>query len=206
MKALELAYGMKQDNIIDLEKIKGGSQIEFSRMLNFYTKDLFIFTLGILGNKENAEEVVNDVFLNIWENRKKIIDIKNLKGYLFIAVKNRALSALKSKKDIVNIDDLPTFYIDKIKAPADHSIPSDTMEVINLAIDKLPPKCKMVFSLSKLQGFKNHEIATMLEVTEKTVEYHLKTAVTKLCDALDHLRSSNKEDNLRILSILFSIP
>ena len=197
---------MKTTIEISLDRIKKGNHLEFSHLLKRYSGELLIFSNGMLGDRETAEELVSDTFLKIWERRESITEIKDLKGYLFVSVRNRCLNALKKNQlNMVSFEDLSDYHIEKVSMPEDHSLEQDIIDIINNAVERLPVKCKMVFSLSKMQGFKNKEIAELLEISEKTVEYHLKTAIEKLCDMLDVKREGGSKSILNALTILFGI-
>ena len=148
--------------------------------------ELLLFATGFIRNKEIAEEIVSDVFVKIWEKRGELDKIKNLKSYLFISVKNGCLSHLRKakKSKIISLDEIQDFYFLPVESPEDDLIDKEANNQIYQAIEKLPPKCKLAFSLAKINGLKHKEIAEVMCISEKTVNNHMVSAVKKICDIL----------------------
>lgn len=161
--------------------------------------DLLLFAMGFLKNKEVAEEIVSDVYVKIWGNRKDLLKVKNIKSYLFISVKNGCLSYLRKSKNnkIISIDEFDDFSFLPIDGPEDDLIEKETVNLIYNAIEKLPPKCKMAFTLAKVNGLKYKEIAEVMNVSEKTVNNHLVNAVGRISQIL----SVNKKSGDRIFAM-----
>src|SRR5690606_33705297 len=113
----------------------------------FYFLKLYRFCLGIVHNKESAEEIVHNVFINIWEKRKRLPVIENPDVYLYVAVKNNSLDYLSKNrfKETVDISSLSSdflvFHID----PEQKMITEEMRMMISRAIEQLPPRCKHIF-------------------------------------------------------------
>jgi RNA polymerase sigma-70 factor (family 1) len=167
--------------------IANGDQKKFSHMMKLTSDELLWFAIGFLKNKEIAEEVVSDVYVNIWNNRAQLVKINNLKSYLFISVRNGCLSHLRKVKNekIISIDSVSEFSFIPIDGPEDSLIEKELIEQIYAAIETLPCKCKLAFTLAKINGLKYREIAEILGVTEKTVNNHLVLAVKKITELLN---------------------
>ena len=160
----------------------------------FAYKELFVsfynpllrFAITMVKSKEQAEEVVSDVFINIWEKRKRIGSITNLKVYLFIAVKNTALNYLsRQNKNLTDsIDEagieLKSIYFD----PEQLMVTAEMVNRIRDAIEQLPPKCKLIFKLIKEDELKYREVAEILGVSVKTVESQISIALKKIGTAI----------------------
>lgn len=185
--------------------IQQGNHIEFARLVDLYSHDLFLFAKGIVSNTQSAEEVVNDVFISLWEHRSDMPQIENLKAYLYAAVRNKAISFLRrQKKNTISLEDLPDYYFEPVAGPDDSVINEETLGQINKAIESLPTKSKMVFSLAKIQGLKYKEIAELLDISVKTVDYHVAVAVEKICKSLGVSNQRSKDDAKKLLSLLFA--
>jgi RNA polymerase sigma factor (sigma-70 family) len=129
---------------------------------------------------------VEDVFIKLWKNKNTISAIKNLKLYLYISVKNSCINHLvKLKKiNIKSIDELKIDF-ESITASAEESIISkESIKFINAEINKLPNKCKAIFILVKEEELKYSEVATLLNISVKTVEAQMSIAFKKLAAAL----------------------
>ncbi|MBS2212672.1 RNA polymerase sigma-70 factor [Carboxylicivirga mesophila] len=185
--------------------ISQGDELEFAHFMSKYSSGLYSFARGFLRSKETAEEVVSDVFLKLWKNRNKISDIEDIKSYLFISVRNSCLTAIKRNRlNEVSLDELSSYNIERIEVPEEEGFNTELIDSLNEAIESLPPKCKLVFSMAKLQGFKRKEIAEILDISQKTVEYHLKTAVTKLIDQVGNNKRHSAKEGVRLLTLLFN--
>ncbi|MFT3932574.1 MAG: RNA polymerase sigma-70 factor [Chitinophagaceae bacterium] len=153
--------------------------------ISFYNP-LLRFAITLVKSKEQAEEVVSDVFINIWEKRKRIASISNFKVYLFIAVKNTALNYLsKQNKNLTdNVDEagieLKSIYFD----PEQLMVTAEMVARIKSAIDSLPPKCKLIFKLIKEDELKYRDVAEILGISVKTVESQIAIALKKIGTAI----------------------
>jgi RNA polymerase sigma-70 factor (family 1) len=154
--------------------------------LSFYNS-LLTFALSYVKSREQAEEIVSDVFINIWERRKRIDSINNLKVYLFIATKNTALNYLSRQNKTVITDineeaaELRSVYFD----PEQLLITAEMIALIKAAINQLPPKCKIIFKLVKEDELKYKEVAEVLDISIKTVENQISIALKKIGAAIN---------------------
>lgn len=169
-----------------IHRISKGDARKFRTLMEFISDDLFLFAMGFLRKKEIAEEIVSDVFVKIWENRINLTEIENLKAYLFISVKNACISYIRKnrKENLVSLDGLEDFMVPSVDCAESDYISSEHLAEIYNAIEQLPPKCKLAFSLAKFNGLKYKEIAEVMEVSEKTVNNHLVFAIKKLSESL----------------------
>jgi RNA polymerase sigma-70 factor (family 1) len=147
---------------------------------------LFGFAKTIVQSRESAEEVVSDVFIKVWERRKELEKIENLKVYLYVATRNIAFNYLdKQKRNSTNsIDDVEAEFTSIDFDPEQLLITADMLALIQKAIDQLPPKCKVIFKLAKEDGLKYREVAEVLNISVKTVENQLAIALFKIGTAV----------------------
>jgi RNA polymerase sigma-70 factor (family 1) len=147
---------------------------------------LFGFAKTIVQSRESAEEVVSDVFIKLWERRKELEKIENLKVYLYVATRNIAFNYLdKQKRNSTNsIDDVEAEFTSIDFDPEQLLITADMLALIQKAIDQLPPKCKVIFKLAKEDGLKYREVAEVLNISVKTVENQLAIALYKIGTAV----------------------
>jgi RNA polymerase sigma-70 factor (family 1) len=133
-------------------------------------------------SKESAEEIVSDVFIRIWEKRRDLEKIENLKVYLYVAIRNAALNHLQLQKRI-SINSLEEFHAELTSIyfdPEQLLITADMIALIKRSIDQLPPKCKIIFKLVKEDGLKYREVAEILNLSVKTVENQVAIALQKI--------------------------
>jgi RNA polymerase sigma-70 factor (family 1) len=150
----------------------------------FYTDNmfrLFQFAFTFVQNREQAEEIVNDVFLRLWQNRSRISQIENISVYLYVAVKNTAANYLRQSKPR-DLEAVHHFYLSP--DPEQILITDELRKKIAAAIDGLPARCKLIFKLVKEDGLSAAEVAAILDISYKTVTTQLTIALKKLEEAL----------------------
>ena len=146
-----------------------------------YFHRLYAYILTIIRQKETAEEITNDVFVDIWQRRHLLSNVNSPEMYLFVCAKNKALQYLKKRsltfESLDKIQDIEcVLEID----PYELLISSEMLRQINAAIASLPPKCRVIFRLVKENNLKYREVAELLEISEKTVENQMAIALKKL--------------------------
>ena len=147
---------------------------------------LFQFAKSLVKSKEPAEEIISDVFIKVWEKRKDLEKIENLRLYLYVSTRNLAYNYLdKQKRTATNaLDNVQAEFTSVYFDPEQLLITADMLSRIQKAIDQLPPKCKMIFRLAKEDGLKYREVAEILNISIKTVENQLAIAVQKIGSAV----------------------
>ena len=135
------------------------------------------FALSITRSLPDAEEVVNDVFVGIWERHNEMFSDPGLKSYLFRAVKNRCLNNIKRQR--LPFDEIPEEMpvASKDHGALDQLEAKEMSERITLVIDKLPTKCRQVFLMSRMDEMSYKEIAELMDISPKTVENQIGIAL-----------------------------
>jgi RNA polymerase sigma-70 factor (ECF subfamily) len=143
---------------------------------------IFNFISGIVKSKPVAEEIISDVFIKIWEKRLDLDLIANLNVYCYVIAKNLSFNYLEKQKRIstLNIEDFSDSLTERFIDPEQLMITSEMADRIRLAIDSLPARCKMIFTLVKENGFKYKEVAEIMNISDKTVENQLAIALKKI--------------------------
>jgi RNA polymerase sigma-19 factor, ECF subfamily len=176
------------ERILHLQKriARFDDQQAYKELFSSFYSYLFSFALGIVKSKESAEEVVSDIFIKIWEKRHALEKVTNLKVYLYVATKNTAFNyADKQKRAATNsIDEFSVEFRSRYFDPEQLLITADMMAIIEREIDKLPPKCKIIFKLVKEDNLKYKEVAEILNISVKTVENQLAIALRKIGNAV----------------------
>lgn len=149
----------------------------------FYDK-LLSFALTYVKQKEMAEEIVSDVMMKTWSMKDNLINIENLKVYLYTATKNMALNYIQRNKKYMytEINDASTSQFIEYNNPEHISITMELKSQIQEAINNLPPKCQMAYILVKQDGCTYKETAQIMSVSENTVDRHICIAVRKLSE------------------------
>lgn len=144
------------------------------------------FAEGILQSKENAEEIVSDVFIAIWNDRAKLNSIDDLQLYLFIAVKNNAVRKVKQldKNATISLDSINLEMDSLYHSPEERMLSTETMGKIETAINNLPNRARLILKLAKEDRMKYKDIAALLNISVKTVDNQLAIALRKLASAI----------------------
>lgn len=159
---------------------------------NSFYKLLFLpvlrFSYSYTRSKEIAEEIANDVFLHCWQKRKELTNIKNPQVFLFVCAKNRAIDHARkhpSSRQIVSMTELDEQHVRFNNDPEKLFITAEMMRKVEDAVQQLPPKCRTIFILVKQYGLKYKEVATLQQLSVKTVENQLAIAMQKLTQAVN---------------------
>jgi RNA polymerase sigma-70 factor (family 1) len=161
-------------------------QHAYKELFQRFQPRLMQFVYSIVHSRELAEEVVSDVFIRIWEKRKTLDHIHNLKLYLYVAAKNLAINCLR-KQDKFQAMELGKLKVDIASFdlnPYQQVISGESLRRIHEAIQALPPKCKMIFKLVKEDGLRQKEVAELLHISARTVENQLAVATKKIGKSL----------------------
>ena len=151
----------------------------FERYYHEHYKSLFLLAIKYLRDSSQAEEIVNDVFLKIWDDGSKINIETSLKSYLYRSIINRCINLInKNKKEQeqrVELNFLPEegYELKQIEE-------TELQLRLYAAIDKLPDQCKKVFKMSRFEDLKQKEIADKLGISIKTVKNHITLALKQL--------------------------
>lgn len=164
----------------------GGNNVDwnsfFQSVYKTYYSRLCVFAYGFLQNENDAEEIVQNVIMKLWEQKDKINEIENMQAYLFRSVKNQCLNFIKRDK-LANV--YKTEAWKELKELEEQTMsstqPEDNEQQIKQlkdAIETLPERCQEVLKMSKFEGLKNKEIADELQISLKAVEANISRAFT----------------------------
>jgi RNA polymerase sigma-70 factor (ECF subfamily) len=159
--------------------LKDGNREAFSLLFNAYYKDLVLFAGNFLpGDRETCEDVVQSVFLRLWNDRRLIAIVTSVKSYLLKAVRNGCLDELRHR-DIVREHEA---YV-QISCCADETdtenyiLYSDLQRHLQKALQKIPQPFREAFEMNRFDGLKYREIAERLQLSERTVEVRIAKAI-----------------------------
>jgi RNA polymerase sigma-70 factor (family 1) len=144
------------------------------------------FSYAFVKSNEVAEEIVSDVFVKLWQISGRLMEIENLKVYLYIIAKNFSLNYLakNSKKSTVSIDSIDVEAMVEIKSIEEFYISADIVRKIKQVIQQLPPQCRIIFQLVKEEGMKYKEVAEVLNLSPRTVRNQVAIATGKIAETL----------------------
>jgi RNA polymerase sigma-70 factor (ECF subfamily) len=144
------------------------------------------FSYTLVKSQELAEEVASDVMMKIWLAKEQLSDIKNIKVYALIMARNISLNIIKqqSKREFISLDDIQIELFLDTHSPEQILINKEIKNKLEFIIQSLPNRCKLVFKLVKEDGLSYKETAEILNISIKTVDAHLVTAIKKITSAL----------------------
>lgn len=161
------------------EQLKSGEKKAYGFLMDAHYKSLCIYAFTLINDHSKAEDIVQDVFVDLWTNRKKIDPELSIKNYLYKSVYNRFVDEYRKRK--------PSIYLEKKYLEAlEEVVEEDSTDIGSLIklvydeIENLPPKCKTVFCLNKKEGLTHTEISEHLDISVKTVEGHITRAYRML--------------------------
>jgi RNA polymerase sigma-70 factor (family 1) len=161
---------------------RNDDQLAYKELFTTLYPSLFHFVSGILKFRQSAEEIVSDLFIKIWEKRKTLEEIRNIRVYCFVAARHLCINQLEKQKrqQILNIEDYKSQLLHSAPDPEERMISVEMIRRIQSVVESLPPRCKMCFKLVKEHGFTYKEAAEILMVSEKTIENQLAIALKKI--------------------------
>ena len=159
----------------------------YKKLFFHFFQPLKSFSYSITKSKETAEEVVSDIYIEIWARRKQLLEIEDLKMYLYISVRNASLRRLKQtqKTSVLSLDDLEVEFASNDPDAENNIITNELAQKIERAIESLPQQCKIIFKLAKQDKLKYKEIAQLLNISVKTIDNQLSTALKKIASVLN---------------------
>lgn len=156
-----------------IRRLKNNEEKAFRTIYIKYHKELYTVAGKYLRSKELAEDAVHDVFVKLWDNRKKLEESGSLSGYLFTALENHVLNMIETRRRKLKKKAKLSDEKNEEKEATDHVIPfSDYQKFYEEAIEKLPQVRREVFELRMKEGLTNREVAEIREISVNTVKSH----------------------------------
>lgn len=155
----------------------------FDQLFRHYLPGLVSFANSVISDRHQSEEVVGDVFVKIWENRKTLTAIRNFSHYIYIATRHQALNHIKSRK--AGFEDLGEMAALSFKTPEKSMIAKENLQKIAGAINELPARCRLIFRLIKEEGLKYQDVASLLGLSVKTIENQMTIAMKRIVETLE---------------------
>lgn len=166
----------------------------YKKIFYHFHPKLYRFCYSLTNDSYASDEMVSDVMLKIWLMEQKLAYIDKLDSYLFRAVKNAALSYLsKQKSGNLNVDDLQQTIFAKNNDNAEsHMMNLETKDQLEIAVSSLPTQCQMVFRLIREEGFSYKQVGAILEISQNTIETHMRIALKRIKLQLDKYLMGSK--------------
>lgn len=166
-----------------LEKLRNGDYEVYNTVFFKYYAPVKNFLTALAGSREDAEEICQEVFANLWTSRARINPEKNIRAYLYTIARHESYDYLRKKNM------LDTSFTDEWNEVSEGSsddivIAQETELLIRLAVNRMPPQRKRIFEMSRMQGLSNEEIAGKLGISKNAVEKHITFALKDVREVL----------------------
>ncbi len=170
-------------------------------------KKLIKFCVYYTSSQEAAEEIVSEIFVKCWNNRKKLTGMDRPGTYMFVAVKNQSLKYIKkyAAVHLVEIDHTDEGYFADFSDPYRIVEGKELQQELDKAIETLPMQARMVFRLIKEGGLKYKEVAEIMNISHRTVQTHLFRSITRLRHVLRHYSSPTVKNSTHTTDKLMNI-
>jgi len=172
--------------------------LDFEGLFRTYYKPLHAYALSILKEMDQAEEIVQQVFVHLWEKQDQLGINQSATAYLYRAVHNRCLNQLKHEKVKAAYQQYSKLRPVDYPSAASRIQLSELQAKLDEALSALPEQCRTIFQLSRFEALRYQEIADRLSISVKTVENQMGKALRLLREKL--------ADYLPLLLILFNLP
>jgi RNA polymerase sigma-70 factor (family 1) len=179
LKALQLPPLHNEQDL--LLQVSQGSEPAFTELFHHYRKRIYSVGCAVTHSEEMAEELVQDVFLKIWLKRNDLSAILNFESYLFVVTRNTAFDlikrALQQRKAATGL----RMQVPEATSDTDHFLlDRQYANILEEAVNRLPPQQKQVYQLIKVEGLKRNEVASRLQIQPNTVKEHLMKAMKSI--------------------------
>lgn len=164
-----------------LKRIHAGDTGALGMIYMRYSSAVSDFAFRFIRDREEVADITHNIFCKLWEERRQLTDVRSLKNYLFSMTRNAIFNQLRHQR-VVNQWETDAMLTESEKYTDEESSIStaDMLEMINLHIERMPELRRRIFCMSRYDNLSHAEIAEKLNVSQKTVEYHIGIALKEL--------------------------
>ena len=164
-----------------IAKLKAGNTSSFTGLFIAYYNDIVLFAFRFVKDIDSSEEIVQDSFVKLWEERESMNITVSVKAYLLKTVRNKCIDFLRHKKIQQKHNDIVLKAPTQVEYDTDHYLLySELEEQIEAVLKKLPQEVSDTFRMNRYKGLKYHEIAQLLNVSVRTIEVRIGKALHQL--------------------------
>lgn len=163
-----------------VEALKKGDGKAFAYLMDLHYQALCVYANSLIKDIYIAEDIVQNIYIRIWEQRSSLKANYSLKSFLFKSVYNEFIDQYRKNQSLFTLEKIYIDTLNSVTLEEDTETFNRILTFVNKEIENLPKKCKEVFVLSKKEGLTNLEIAAYLKVSIKTVEAQIAKAFAVL--------------------------
>lgn len=164
-----------------LNQLSQGDEPSFNALYKAYSRPLFLRVVNMIKSEDDAQEIIQELFIKLWQNRETIGTIKSFQSYIFTIANNLVYNYFRK------INHNQALIQRLLLNAADHYLDGQELlenkeaaEIFQKAIHQLPPQCKQVFQLCKIEGKSHKEVAQLMGISMPTVNSHMTVAVKSI--------------------------
>ncbi|WP_233164171.1 RNA polymerase sigma factor [Snuella sedimenti] len=164
--------------------MKIGNPKAYDYLMHSFYQKLCAYAYTLSHDHGTAEDIVQNVFVEVWLNKKNINPVFSIKNYLYKSVYNEFINQYRKSKPVYCLEKK---YLEAVDIEVENTYDNldELVKLVNKEINCLPPKCRQIFLLNKKEGLSHIEIAEYLDVSMKTIEGHMTRGFKILRDRLD---------------------
>ncbi|MES2826724.1 MAG: RNA polymerase sigma-70 factor [Bacteroidota bacterium] len=171
--------------------LKGGDELAYTEIFERYTEILLRHAYRLLTNEEQAADIVQDVFMNLWQKHDAIDFKSNLSGFLYTSVRNKIFDFLSHQKVVIRYAEQAGHFMAEGYPITDDLVRErELARVIEREINALPEKMRVIFLLNKQEGLSYKEIAAKLHISDQTAKQQVYKALKILKPKMDSFLSA----------------
>lgn len=161
---------------------------------------LYRYTSYFIEDKDLCKDVISDIYLHLWQNRKKLPEMQDYENYLFICARNQSLRYMKESGRFqkVRLEEIDMSDVSDKTNPEQKALDEELREIIELAVNTLPPRCRLVFFMVREENMKYKNVAEILSLSERTVQAQMSIAIKKIGEVIKEYRFGIKKMNQAI--------
>lgn len=164
-----------------LGRIAGGDEAAFTQLFGAYKDRIYTIALRLTSSATMSEEIVQDVFVKLWQKRETLLAVEHFRAYLFTATRNHVFNALKRQaRHRHMVGELDQDWPDVQSDTDNLLLEKEYREVLAEAVGRLPDRQRQIYGLIKEQGWKRGQVARQLGISEETVKAHLMQAMRSI--------------------------
>jgi RNA polymerase sigma-70 factor (family 1) len=188
-----------------IQVAKDNDEKAFRKLFELHYAPLVQYSTYIIGSFSLAEEIVSEVFVNLWKNRLKLAEVQDFKKYIYTSTKNKTIDYIRQAKNLsfISLDKNELKEYITYSNPEETYIEEEVRLKLEAAILKLPEKCRMIYRLVKEEQMKYREVAELLDISPKTVENQMIIAMKRIREEISlYYNTSAKQSHQKSMFFL----
>lgn len=166
-------------------RVSNGDELAFRILFHRYRNKLYRYSLRYVKSSAIAEDILQDTFLKIWEQRQALQPVLNFEAYLFRISRNQIFNEFKKSTHQAAFEQFTLQNVSDNRQTEWDVVANNYQEVLQSALDQLPPQRKQIFQLSRLDGLSHEEIAQQLNLSKNTIKVQINKALKSIRESLE---------------------